>query len=107
MKCGVIGLGDMGSGLAKNLMKAGFETWGADLDPQRAVAFQEMGGNLATNAAEVGKNCDAVFVMVMNGDQARSVILGEGGLIVADKITAPPDAMLATKPPSPRITDRA
>lgn len=81
MKCGVIGLGDMGSGLAKNLMKAGFETWGADLDPQRAAAFQEMGGNLATNAAEVGKNCDAVFVMVMNGDQARSVILGEGGLV--------------------------
>jgi 3-hydroxyisobutyrate dehydrogenase-like beta-hydroxyacid dehydrogenase len=28
---GVVGLGDMGSGLAKNLLKHGFEVRGADL----------------------------------------------------------------------------
>lgn len=31
MRAGVIGLGDMGSGLAKNLIKNGFETTGLDL----------------------------------------------------------------------------
>ena len=31
MAVGVIGLGDMGSGLAKNLMKNGFERYGLDL----------------------------------------------------------------------------
>ena len=31
-KVGVIGLGDMGSGLAKNLIKAGFDVAGLDLD---------------------------------------------------------------------------
>ena len=30
-KVGVIGLGDMGSGLAKNLLKAGFDVAGLDL----------------------------------------------------------------------------
>ena len=29
---------------------------------------------------EVGESADAVFVMVMTGDQAKSVILGEAGL---------------------------
>ena len=81
MKCGVIGLGDMGSGLAKNLLKAGFETWGLDLDAQRIAAFRAMGGTVAASTAEVGTACDAIFVMVMNGDQARAVMLAEDGLV--------------------------
>ena len=44
MKTGVIGLGDMGSGIAANLIKNGFEVTGLDLDPKRVAAFEEMGG---------------------------------------------------------------
>ncbi len=75
---GVIGLGDMGSGLAKNLIKAGFETTGFDISAARMTAFKETGGRPAATAAEVGAVCGAVFVMVMNGDQAKAVILGDG-----------------------------
>ena len=78
---GVIGLGDMGSGLAKNLMANGFECWGLDLSPARMEAFRESGGDAATDVAEVGRNAEAVFVMVMNGEQARDVILGDNGLV--------------------------
>lgn len=81
MRTAVIGLGDMGSGLAKNLMANGFECWGLDLSEARMVTFREMGGQAATSVAEVGRNADAVFVMVMNGYQARDVILGEDGLV--------------------------
>ena len=80
-RTGVIGLGDMGSGLAKNLIKNKFEVTGLDLSADRLRAFVEMGGKSATSVAEVGANADAVFVMVMNGDQAKSVILGQDGLI--------------------------
>ena len=80
MKAGVIGLGDMGSGLAKNLIANGFEVTGRDLDPARMSAFEALGGSPAKGVSDVGKNADAVFVMVMNGDQAKQVILGEGGL---------------------------
>ncbi|MDG1030799.1 MAG: NAD(P)-binding domain-containing protein, partial [Alphaproteobacteria bacterium] len=38
-KVGVIGLGDMGSGLAKNLIKAGFDVAGLDLSEERRAAF--------------------------------------------------------------------
>ncbi len=80
MRAGVIGLGDMGSGLAKNLLANGFAVTGLDLDARRMSAFTEMGGIAAANAGEVGANADAVYVMVMNGDQAKSVILGADGL---------------------------
>ena len=79
-RVGIIGLGDMGSGLAKNLIGNGFETTGLDLSEARMKAFIDMGGKPAADTAEVGRNADAIFVMVMNGDQAKSVILGEGGL---------------------------
>ena len=78
MNAGVIGLGDMGSGIARNLIKNGFNVSGVDLSADRMTAFTEMGGKPAASAAEVGANAEAVFVMVMNGDQAKSAILGGG-----------------------------
>ncbi len=80
MRTGVVGLGDMGSGLAKNLIASGFQVAGYDLDPKRIEAFGSLGGSIAASAGEVGANSDAVFVMVMNGDQAKQVILEENGL---------------------------
>ena len=81
MKAGVIGLGDMGSGLARNLIKNGFETSGFDLSERRMKDFKDMGGVVCTNVADVGKHADAVYVMVMNGAQAHEVILGPSGLV--------------------------
>ncbi len=82
-RTGVIGLGDMGSGLAKNLIEAGFETTGLDLSERRMQAFSEMGGRPAATPREVGANADAVFVMVMNGDQVNEVVFGDDGLVHA------------------------
>ena len=80
-RTGVIGLGDMGSGLAKNLIANGFPVTGFDLDDARMKAFTDMGGTPAQSAAEVGQQSDAIYVMVMTGDQAKAVILGEEGLV--------------------------
>ena len=75
---GVIGLGDMGSGLAKNLLSSGFGVVGFDLSEQRMQTFEAMGGRPAASPGDVGAEADAAFVMVMNGDQAKAVILGDG-----------------------------
>ncbi|MEL6168606.1 MAG: NAD(P)-dependent oxidoreductase [Pseudomonadota bacterium] len=77
---GVVGLGDMGSGLAKNLISNGFSTTGFDLSARRMEAFTAMGGMAGESAGAVGAAADVVFVMVMTGDQAKDVILGSGGL---------------------------
>ncbi len=76
----VIGIGDMGSGLAKNLIKSGFRVTGFDLKPDRLSDFADMGGIAAASSAEAAMGSDAVFVMVMNGDEAREVIFGADGL---------------------------
>ncbi len=75
MRAGVVGLGDMGSGIAKNLIANGFETTGFDLQEHRRTALSELGGRAATSAADVARNADVVFVMVMTGAQARQVII--------------------------------
>ena len=78
-KIGIIGMGDMGSGIAKNLLAKGFEVWGYDLSPARMRAFAEMGGHAAQDLSEVGEAAAAVFIMVMTGTQARDVIFGQAG----------------------------
>lgn len=81
MKTGIVGIGDMGSGLAKNLIGSGFDVWGFDPDPKRMEAFAQLGGHRASSASEVGRHAQTVFVMVMHGHQAKSVILDENGLL--------------------------
>ena len=75
----VIGLGDMGSGLAKNLLAAGLEVSGFDPKLERMKDFAAMGGAGAASPEEAAQGCDAAFVMVMNGDQANSVLFGADG----------------------------
>ena len=82
-RIGVVGLGDMGSGLAKNLILGGFETSGFDLSEARMKAFADMGGIAADSAGAAGAGAAAVFVMVMNGNQAKSAIFDDGGLASA------------------------
>ncbi len=80
MKIGIVGIGDMGSGIARNLIKNGFEVHGSDLNPERMKAFCDAGGIAANSLLELASNAQAVFVMVMTGAQAKSVILGPDGL---------------------------
>ncbi|HKL69439.1 NAD(P)-dependent oxidoreductase [Salibaculum sp.] len=79
-KVTVIGLGDMGSGLARNLIAAGFDVAGFDLSADRLESFRKMGGSPAASVAEAARDAEAAFVMVMNGDQAKGVILPPDGL---------------------------
>ena len=77
----VIGLGDMGLPIAANLVKGEHEVAGFDLRQQRLDMLAEAGGTAAASVAEAAKVADTAFLMVMNGDQVRDVVLGEGGLL--------------------------
>jgi len=80
-RVGIIGLGDMGIGLASNLLKSGFELTGFDLSEDRLGALEKLGGKSASNATEVAAASDSIFIMVLNGGQAKEVIFGQDGLI--------------------------
>ena len=79
-RVGIVGLGDMGMGMARNIIKGGFPLTGYDLRDARLAELEEAGGTRAASCKEVGESSDAVFVMVLNGDQVKEVVFGDGGL---------------------------
>jgi len=97
-KVGVIGLGNMGMGMAKNLIKSGFSVIGFDLDDKRLPKLKENGGSTATSTVQVGEETDAVFVMVMNGKQVKAVVadlatgLKDRGTIILTATITPEEA---------------
>ena len=97
-KVGVIGLGNMGMGMAKNLIKSGFSVIGFDLDDKRLLKLKENGGSTATSTVQVGEETDAVFVMVMNGEQVKAVVsdlvtvLKDRGTIILTSTITPEEA---------------
>ena len=80
-RVGIIGLGNMGIGMAKNIVKAGFPLRGFDLLPESMEALKQCGGVGLKSVKAVGKESDCVFVMVMNGAQLRSILLGNDGIL--------------------------
>jgi len=79
-KVGFIGLGDMGMGMATNLLKQGFPLTGFDLRESRLEELEKIGGKRAGSCREVGEASDTVFVMVLNGNQVNQAIFGDDGL---------------------------
>ena len=80
-RTGVIGLGDMGLGMARNLVGAGFEAYGYDLRAVRRRLFAESGGTAVGSVAELGSRVDIVFLMVLNGTQVLDILTGPDGLL--------------------------
>lgn len=80
-RIGLIGLGDMGIGMARNIIKGGFELTGYDLRKERVDMLEEAGGKRAGSPSEVGANADTVFIMVMTGKQVTDVVTGNNGLL--------------------------
>ena len=80
-RIGLIGLGDMGIGMARNIIKGGFELTGYDLRKERVDMLEEAGGKRAGSPSEVGANADTVFIMVMTGKQVADVVTGRKGLL--------------------------
>ncbi len=78
---GFLGLGIMGSRMAANLRRAGYELTVFNRTRERAEAFaQEHGATVADTPAAVGAGSDIVITMVVDGDQVRELLLGEDGV---------------------------
>lgn len=84
-RVGIIGLGDMGIPMAKNIIKSGFSLIGYDLRDERLKALEALGGKAASSPREVGQQADAVFIMVFNGKQVYEVVTAEDGLLQSMK----------------------
>lgn len=90
----VVGLGNMGIGMAKNLLQAGFPVMGYDLRADRQDLLAEMGGSPARSLADLA-GADVVFVMVMSGAQVLDIVkalkdsLAEGATVIVTATIEP------------------
>ncbi len=82
---GVIGLGSMGGGVAKSLLRKKFETHVFDVRAEVVKAFVAQGAKAAATPAALGGACDVVVVLVVNAEQTEKVLFGEQGAAAAMK----------------------
>ena len=81
-KIGIIGLGSMGYGMARNLIKAGHQVWGHDINPD-AVARLVANGAQAGALLDHAEALDALVVVVLNAAQTEAVLFGPEGVAAA------------------------
>ncbi|MEB0011326.1 NAD(P)-dependent oxidoreductase [Glaciimonas sp. Gout2] len=82
---GVIGLGAMGLGVARSLLRAGLRTHACDLRPPVLAQFSSEGGIACATPAELGAQCDVVITVVVNAAQTEQALFGENGAAEAMK----------------------
>src|ERR687893_1744407 len=74
-----VGLGAMGSPMAKRLVGAGFELKVFDVLDERTHPLVELGAESAASLGEAAEGTEALVVMVANAEQAEGVLFGAGG----------------------------
>jgi 3-hydroxyisobutyrate dehydrogenase-like beta-hydroxyacid dehydrogenase len=84
MRVGVIGLGNMGEGMAMNLTTKGFDVVVRDVRPEPVSRLKALGARAAATNAALGQLTEAVMVAVYSQDQVADTLLprdGDDGLI--------------------------
>ncbi|MBN9110202.1 MAG: NAD(P)-dependent oxidoreductase [Pseudonocardia sp.] len=76
---GFVGLGNMGSGMAANLVSHGFDVVVHDVRREPIDRLRGLGAREASSPAELGARSDVVFVAAFGAEQVRSICLGEHG----------------------------
>lgn len=98
----VVGLGNLGGGLARRLVAAGYAPLGYDLDPQAREVAAGRGVSVRSSLADAVRDADVVLTSLPNDSAVREAWLGSDGLVAAAKSgaclvelsTIGPDTML-------------
>lgn len=102
-RIGFIGLGIMGAGMARNILKAGFGLRVWNRSAARAEALVAEGAAAGASPADVAAHSDIIITCVSDTPDVEAVLLGEAGVIqgarpgalVVDMSTISPQATRA------------
>jgi 3-hydroxyisobutyrate dehydrogenase len=81
MKVGFIGLGRMGQGMARNLVKAGVPLLVYDSNPEAVSSLVDAGAQAAPSVADLAAQVGVVFTSLPGPVQVEDVVLGPGGIL--------------------------
>ncbi len=77
---GVIGVGDIGQGIASSIATAKFPLVVFDRKTEAAELFSDV-ADVADDLADLGSRSDIVIVAVVNDEQVKSVLIGPGAVL--------------------------
>ena len=80
-RVGFIGLGIMGQGMVRNLLKADFEVDIWNRTAKRMDPLVEAGAKKTNSPADLASKCDIVITCVSDTPDVQEVVLGENGVI--------------------------
>lgn len=80
-RAGFIGLGIMGSGMARNLLRAGFALTVWNRTASRAGDLVSEGAKLANDPLDLAAQCDVIVLCVSDTPDVEAVLFGENGVI--------------------------
>jgi 3-hydroxyisobutyrate dehydrogenase-like beta-hydroxyacid dehydrogenase len=80
MKIAFIGLGHMGRGMARNLLRAGYDVAVYNRSREKAQALAEDGARVASSPAEAARDAEVVMTMVADDHALEEVVFGENGI---------------------------
>jgi L-threonate 2-dehydrogenase len=80
MRVGIIGLGVMGTPIARCLIASQFEVVGYDIAGAAMSAFVGLGGNAASSSREVAECAELIFTLLPSTAALRDVIEGADGV---------------------------
>ncbi|MCA9910152.1 MAG: NAD(P)-binding domain-containing protein, partial [Anaerolineae bacterium] len=80
-KVGYIGLGIMGGGITRNLIKAGHELVVHNRSQGKVDALVALGAKSAATPREVAEQAEFVFTNLPDSPDVEQVVLGENGII--------------------------
>jgi 3-hydroxyisobutyrate dehydrogenase len=83
MKVAVLGLGIMGSGMARQLLAAGFEVAVWNRSAEKAAPLGEAGARVAATPADAATDAAVVVAMLADDSVSRAVWTGEDGAFAA------------------------
>ena len=98
---GFIGLGIMGTGMARNLLKAGFDVHVWNRTASRMAPLVSAGASGASDAADVAARSDIIVVCVSETQDVEEVLFGESGVM---KGARPGALVIDTSTISPQAT---
>ena len=82
MKIGFVGLGNMGSPMAMNLLKAGHDLTVYNRTANRNQLLLDRGARAAANPAEASR-AEVLFTMLADDPAVESVVFGESGILAS------------------------
>lgn len=71
----------MGSPMAANLLRAGFDLTVFNKTPESVEKLRSAGAKVAADPAELGRNCEVICTSLPNGQIVESVLLGKDGVL--------------------------